>query len=122
MRARSVSVASGYDPQSNNTNCLVIANTTTDLSITRQMDPLNRIQSIWANYFNVPNSSVATYAYFGPGRVQTKTLGNGARISAAFDVKRRLSSLVSYSPSNAILVGFEYGYDNVDNPPPGAGS
>ena len=58
----------------------------TDLSITRNMDALNRVQYIYAQYFDVTNSPVAAYQYFGPGRIQTKILGNGAYMTNTFDL------------------------------------
>ncbi len=111
-----VSVQYGYDLQSNQTNCLVVAGTHTDLSISRTMDALNRNQKIWAQYFNASNSPVATYNYFGPRRIQTKLLGNGAQMTNTYDVKRRLSSLVWNGSTNNLLVGFQYAYDSMDNP------
>jgi RHS repeat-associated protein len=111
-----VSLLYGYDEQSNQTNCLVVAGTKTDLAVTKNMDALNRNQSIYAQYFNITNSPVATYIYFGPGRVQTKILGNGALMTNTFDVKRRLSSLQWLTPTNSLLVGFQYAYDSMDNP------
>ena len=69
----------------------------------------------WNFCFNVPNSNVVTYAYFGRDRVQAKTLGNGAAATNVFDVKRRPASIMWLSPSNAILAGFQYAYDSVDN-------
>jgi RHS repeat-associated protein len=111
-----VSLQYGYDRQSNQTNCLVVAGSNANLSISRTVDALNRNQNISAQYFNVSNSSVATYRYFGPGRVQAKILANGAIATNSYDTKRRLSSLVWNGSSNNLLVGFQYSYDSMDNP------
>jgi RHS repeat-associated protein len=111
-----VSLLYGFDLQSNQTNCLVVGGTNTDLSISRNIDALNRNQNIDAQYFNISNSPVATYHYFGPGRIQTKILGNGAQMTNTFDAKRRVSSLHWLSSTNRLLVGFQYGYDSMDKP------
>jgi RHS repeat-associated protein len=111
-----VSVLYRYDLESNQTNCLVVAGTNTDLSISQTVDALNRSRNITAQYFNISNSPVATYNYFGPGRIQTKLLGNGARMTNTFDAKRRLSSLVWNGSTNNLLVGFQYAHDSMDNP------
>jgi len=111
-----VSVLYSYDLQSNQTNSVVVAGANTDLGISRTMDALNRNQRIDARYFNISNSPVATYNYFGPGRIQTKLLGNGAQMTNTFDVKRRLSSLTWIGSSNNMLVGFQYAYDSMDVP------
>ncbi len=111
-----VSLLYGYDLQSNKTNSLVVAGTNTDLSISRKIDALNRNQTVYAQYFNIANSPVATYNYFGPERIQAKILGNDARVTNTFDVKRRLSSLAWMTPTNRLLAGFQYAYDPMDNP------
>ncbi len=111
-----VSLHYGYDLQGNQTNLLVSAAANADLTINRSVDALNRIQTISAQYFNVGKSSVATYHYFGPGRIQAKILGNGALLTNSFDAKRRLSSLTWNGSTNNLLVGFQYAYDAVNNP------
>jgi RHS repeat-associated protein len=111
-----VSLQYVYDLQSNQTNCLVVSGTNMDLSISRDIDALNRNQNIYAQYFNITNSPAAAYCYFGPGRVQATILGNGAWMTNTFDAKRRLSSLQWLSPTNSLLVGFQYAYDAMDNP------
>jgi RHS repeat-associated protein len=111
-----VSVFYGFDPQSNPTELAVLAGSNADLSVSRTFDALNRSQTISAQYFNVTNSPVATYRYFGPKRVQTRLLGNGASMTNTFDVKRRLASLVWNGSTNNLLAGFQYAYDSMDNP------
>ena len=61
-----VSSGYAYDLNSNQTNLLVTAGTNMDLAVSRTIDALNRNQSIAAQYFNISNSPVATYHYFGP--------------------------------------------------------
>ncbi len=108
-----VQVACLFDRQANNTGCVVSAGGNIDLNVTRTFDPLNRVDTLSAAYFRT-NRPIADYNYHGPGRIQTKTLGNGARLEINHDVKRRIGSMVWTDPVN-VLVGFVYGYDDVDN-------
>jgi RHS repeat-associated protein len=111
-----VSLLYNYDLESNQTNLVVNAGASNDLSVSRKIDALNRIRNISAEYFNVGNSLVAAYHYFGPRRIQTRILGNGAMLTNSYDVKRRLASLVWNGPSNNLLAGFQYSYDSMDVP------
>lgn len=116
-----IRVACRFDKQSNRAGCFVTDGATTNLSVTSSFDALNRVDAISAAYFNQSNHLVADYDYFGPLRLQAKTLGHGARLTNAFDVKRRLALLLWHDPTNGLLAGFEYsnaagnGFDRVDN-------
>ncbi|GJL63170.1 MAG: hypothetical protein NPIRA04_18240 [Nitrospirales bacterium] len=110
-----IQVANTYDKQSNRNGYRVLDGATRDLDISTAFDALNRVECISAGYFNRPNHDIARYAYFGAGRVQTKTLGNGAALTCTYDLKRRLQTHQWNGP-NRMLVGFEYGHDRMDNP------
>jgi RHS repeat-associated protein len=116
-----VEVQHAYDQQSNDTGCIVVHGTDTDLTISKEIDSLNRVAGIDAAYFGQTQHDIVDYHYFGPGRIQTKTLGNGAQLKNTFDVKHRLASHIWRDTESAVLVGFEYsdaagnGYDRVDN-------
>jgi len=109
-----IQVRHRYDKQSNRIACQVLDGTDTDLDVATAFDVLNRTDSISAAYFKTPLHSIARYAYIGPGRVQQKTLGNGAALNCTYDAKRRLRTHQWNSP-NRLLVGFEYDYDRMDN-------
>ena len=85
-----------------------------DLRVDHNYDNLNRVVGIRASYFGKTENRIAEYAYLGPGRVQNKTLGNGARLTQGFDGKRRVQSH-RWQGQQDLLVGFSYGYDRVDN-------
>jgi RHS repeat-associated protein len=110
-----VAVRSDFDKQANLRGRSVASETGIDVSITQNYDALNRIQAVQAAYFDKPNHVIATYRYMGPHRIQTKTLGNGARLTGGYDAKGRIQSLQWSSPANHLLVGFEYAYDRMDN-------
>ncbi len=110
-----VQVISSYDKQSNRIACTVVEGTNTDLAVANTYDALNRMDVISAAYFNQPNHLINQYAYIGPGRIQSKTLGNGAKLTETYDVKRRIQSHQWRSTSGSTLVGFEYDYDRMDN-------
>lgn len=111
-----------YDRQSNRTRVLVIDNTegagTIDLETVHTYDPLNRMDGIDAEYFDRPLHDIADYTYLGPWRVRNKILGNGATLTNLYDPKRRISEHAwrDATPEQNILVGFQYDYDDVDNP------
>ncbi len=118
-----VTIDFGYDRQSNRTTMSVLGPGGTgsllDLLTEHNFDALNRMQGIEAEYFDRALDLIADYTYSGPTRVVRKTLGNNAALLRAYDVKRRVVShrwldLVGGSPQP--LVGFEYDYDDVDNP------
>ncbi|MCL4177685.1 MAG: hypothetical protein KJ072_08035 [Verrucomicrobia bacterium] len=118
-----VELRHAYDAQANPIGCEILAGATTDLAVSRGFDALNRARQISGAYFNRPSQPIAGYAYFGPGRLQTKTLGNGAVLRLTYDVKRRPATHVWRSDTNGgnLLVGFEYtdpqgsGYTATDN-------
>jgi YD repeat-containing protein len=110
-----IRVTNPYDKQSNRTSHMVIDDGDTDLAVDASYDALNRAARISARYFNTPNHTIAGFGYFGAWREQRRTLGNGAKLTKVFDVKRRLRSHAWTGPSG-ILVGFEYDYDRMDNP------
>ena len=110
-----VQVINRYDKQSNRVACTVVEGRNTDLAVTHTFDALNRTDAISAEYFNQSNHLISQYTYIGPGRIQSKTLGNGARLTETYDVKRRIQSHQWRSTSGSILVGFEYDYDRMDN-------
>ncbi|HSR66637.1 MAG TPA: hypothetical protein VLU25_01745, partial [Acidobacteriota bacterium] len=111
-----------YDRQSNRTRVLVIDNTegagTIDLETVHSYDALNRMDGIDAEYFDRPLQDIADYTYLGPWRVRNKILGNGATLTKLYDAKRRISEHAwrDATPEQNILVGFQYDYDDVDNP------
>ena len=113
-----VSVSNTYDNQSNRLSYTVEESLTfgrlTSLFVRVDFDPLNRQDTILAEYFETPSHLVADYSYFGPRRVQTTALGNGAVLTNTFDVKQRIESLQWNGPSGT-LVGFGVEYDRVDN-------
>ncbi|GJL76748.1 RHS repeat-associated core domain-containing protein [Nitrosomonas sp.] len=109
-----VQVTHRYDKQSNRIACQVLEGNNTDLNIATGFDALNRTSSIAAGYFNIASHIIANYAYAGPGRVQQKTLGNGAALNCTYDAKRRLKTHQWNGPGR-MLVGFEYDYDRMDN-------
>ena len=110
-----IQVISSYDKQSNRIACTVVERTNTDLAVAHTYDALNRMDTISAAYFNQPHHLINQYAYIGPGRIQSKTLGNGAKLTETYDVKRRIQSHQWRSTSGSTLVGFEYNYDRMDN-------
>ncbi|MEZ5402399.1 MAG: RHS repeat-associated core domain-containing protein [Bryobacteraceae bacterium] len=109
-----IRVSHAYDRQSNATRRRVLDGARTDLAVSTTFDALNREVRRRARYFDTSMHDIATYAYLGPSRVQTKTLGNGAVLTRRYDSKRRTQSH-SWTGSNRLLVGFEYGYDRMDN-------
>jgi|GEM_PF-6375795 len=109
-----VQVTHRYDKQSNRIACQVLEGSNTDLDISTSFDALNRTDNISAGYFNTSIHPITNYAYIGPGRVQRKTLGNGAALTCTYDPKRRLQTHQWNGPSR-MLVGFEYDYDRMDN-------
>ena len=109
-----VEVTHRYDKQSNRIACQVLEGSNTDLDSSTSFDALNRTGNISAGYFNTAMHPITNYAYIGPGRVQQKTLGNGAALTCTYDPKRRLQTHQWNGPSR-MLVGFEYDYDRMDN-------
>ena len=115
-----VDVQHTYDRQSNDIACMVVDGQDTDLAVTRTVDALHRVSNIKAGYFGTPSHDIVSYRYFGPGRIQKKTLGNGAHLQNTFDVKRRLATHVWRDTESGLLVGCEYsdavgnGYTKVD--------
>ena len=103
-----------YDKESNDTMCQVLDGTQTDLTVSTTFDALNREAHRRAQYFDRPMHDITTYAYLGPWRMQTKTLGNGALLTRMYDAKRRTQSH-RWTSQNNLLVGFEYDYDRMDN-------
>jgi RHS repeat-associated protein len=110
-----IEVRSAYDPQSNRTSYEVVSDGATDLAVTVAFDTLNREGRISASYFDTSEHTIADYLYFGPGRIQSKVFGNGARLTNTFDVKERISGHTWRSSTGDLLVGFQYDYDRVDN-------
>ncbi|MGH3994252.1 MAG: hypothetical protein ACRDSN_17545, partial [Pseudonocardiaceae bacterium] len=107
-------VVYAYDRHSNRTGYRVLDGANTDLAVATTFDALNREVRIAAQYFGTPMHDIATYAYLGPWRVQTKALGNGAVLTRTYDAKRRLQSHQWNGPAG-LLIGFEYGnYNQVD--------
>jgi RHS repeat-associated protein len=119
---RPVSLFSAYDRASNRTSLRVRDATEDqprrDLLVRHAYDELNRTRAIRAAYFDRPLHPIAEYAYLGPGRVQTKTFGNGAVLTDRYDAKRRLAEHAwrDGPPPRRLLAGFGYAYDDVDNP------
>lgn len=111
---RPIQVAHVYDKQSNRIACQILDGNNTDLDVATTFDALNRTGSSSAAYFNTTMQPIARYAYFGPRRVQQKVLGNGAALNCTYDSKRRLQTHQWNGPGR-MLVGFEYGYDRMDN-------
>lgn len=109
-----IRIAHVYDRQSNRTGCQVLDGARADLSVATTFDALNREARIAAQYFGTPAHDIASYAYLGPWRVQTKLLGNGALLTRTYDAKRRTRSHQWTGPGG-LLVGFEYDYDRMDN-------
>lgn len=109
-----IGVLSTYDRQSNRTACRVLDGRRTDLDMGSDFDALNRVQRVTARYFGTRRHDIATYAYIGPSRVRTRTLGNGAVLTRAYDVKRRVRAH-QWTGGGASLVGFAYAYDRMDN-------
>ena len=104
-----------YDKDSNNLSYNVVHGTQTDLLIQKKFDVLNRIREINASYFDKALHRIATYSYIGPGRVQKKTLGNGATLTKTYDSKQRVMDYSWRDQSQKLLVGSQYGYDKMDN-------
>ncbi len=111
-----IKVQSSYDPQSNRTSIAVLNGGSSDLECVRDFDALNRVASISASYFGSPMHSIASYEYAGPGRVTTKSLGNGTELTRLYDSKRRPTAQLWNSGLGGQVVGALYGYDRVDNP------
>ena len=113
-----VSVSNTYDKQSNRLSYTVEESLSfgrlTSLFVTVDFDALDRQTEISAEYFETPRHLIVDYSYFGPRRVQTMVLGNGALLANTYDIKRRIESRKWSGPSGA-LVGFSVGYDRVDN-------
>ncbi|MBX3335240.1 MAG: hypothetical protein KF876_14030 [Nitrospira sp.] len=109
-----IQVSHVYDKESNDTMCQVLDNRQNDLTVATTFDALNREARSTAQYFDRPMHDIATYAYLGPWRMQTKTLGNGAVLTRLYDTKRRTRSH-RWTNQNNLLVGFEYDYDRMDN-------
>lgn len=72
-------VTSGYDPQSNRTS-LGVSDGATNLAVGHSFDDLNRTDNITADYFGTGSHNVASYAYFGPGRVHDLTPNCGPQL------------------------------------------
>lgn len=115
-----VEVATSFDRQSNRTGLLVVDRSSgaTDLDVRHRFDALNRVDDIRAEYFDRPLHDIADYTYHGPWRVRNKIYGNGAGLTQSYDAKRRISQMLwtDGTSENNLLVGFEYDYDDVDNP------
>lgn len=109
-----IQVSHVYDKESNDTMCQVLDNRQNDLTVATTFDALNREARRTAQYFDRPMHDITTYAYLGPLRMQTKTLGNGAVLTRLYDTKRRTRSH-RWTNQNNLLVGFEYDYDRMDN-------
>ena len=109
-----IQIVHAYDKQSNKIQCQVLDGARTDLAVSTTFDALNRTAWIAALYFDTPMHDIAAYAYLGPWRLQTKTLGNGAALTRLYDAKRRPRSH-QWTGSAGLLVGFEYDYDRMDN-------
>jgi RHS repeat-associated protein len=111
-----------FDRQSNRNMVRVIDETGSDpvldLETRHSFDALNRMDGIDAHYFDRPLHDIVDYTFVGSWRVQQKRLGNGAALDVGYDVKRRIGSYVWHdaTPERNMLAGFEYDYDNVDNP------
>ncbi len=111
-----------FDRQSNRTVVRVIdetgPNPMLDLETQHSFDALNRMDGINAQYFDQTVHDIVDYRFLGPWRVQKKRLGNGAGLDVGYDVKRRIGSYIwrDDTPEQNVLVGFEYDYDDVDNP------
>jgi YD repeat-containing protein len=103
-----------HDRQSNRVASRVLDAASTDLAVETAFDALNRERRIAAAYLGTPLHDVASYAYVGPWRVRTKTLGNGAVLTRTYDAKRRVRTH-RWSGPTALLVGFEYDHDRMDN-------
>jgi RHS repeat-associated protein len=117
-----VRVESTYDRQGNRLTLSVLdlsAGTRRDLEVHQGFDALNRVESIDARHFAESGlRPVAGYTYFGPSRIQKKTLGNGAFLEESYDAKRRLAGHVwqaGGATAGQLLAGFEYDYDAEDN-------
>jgi RHS repeat-associated protein len=105
-----------FDRQGNRTAMQVLDGALSDLAEIRVHDALNRVQSISAQTFADSRfQPVASYAFIGPTRLQSKTLGNGAFLTESYDGKPRLARHVWQAPGGVLLAGFEYAYDDVDN-------
>ena len=114
-----------YDRQSNRTLVRVMAETgqeepILDLETRHTFDALNRMDGIDAKYFDKPRHDIVDYTFLGPWRMKEKRLSNGATLNVGYDVKRRIGEYVwrdaTPEPDSNVLVGFEYDYDDVDNP------
>src|SRR5690606_24091822 len=78
-----------------------------------------RTESIAALYFGGSEGhDIADYTWYGPGRLNGKVFGNGANLEVSYDGKRRISDYTwrDDQMTPELLVGFTYGYDDVDNP------
>lgn len=122
---RPVDLFFAHDRQSNRTEVRVedntefpTAGTRLDLETHHAFDALNRMTAIDAAYFDRPRHRIVDYAFLGPWRVQRKTFGNGAALTNVYDAKRRLAEHAwrDGTPQQNLLVGFQYDYDDVDNP------
>ncbi len=112
-----VQVNQGFDPQSNRISLFVAGGFPPTPLQTATYDALNRVDTISAAYFDVTiPKPIADYSYLGRDRTQSRDLGNGVRLERTFDAKRRPQTLVWESPSAGPLLGFEYGYDDRNNP------
>ncbi|MCA8938994.1 MAG: RHS repeat protein, partial [Planctomycetes bacterium] len=113
----------GYTSYNLDSNLLTMDITGTsgleDLKVDYSYDNLHRKDEIDARYFDENYShEVADYDYFGPGRLVKRTYGNGAFLTVGYDGKRRIDEYVTKNAETTpeLLVGFEYAYDDVDNP------
>jgi RHS repeat-associated protein len=121
-----IKVGTGYDKQSNPTDCTLVDGVESDLYVSCSYDPLNRMDTCVADYFGTGPHQVNDYDYIGPWRVRQRLLGNGAIETHTYDAKRRMYECDWRDAGANILVAFRYGtsqsteglmgYDKVDNP------
>ena len=117
---RGVQVSGTFDKKGNRTdhysNAVPSLSSAQEFSWHAKIDQLDRVYVINSSYFATGDHNIAVYAYCGKYRVDTLTLGNGAKLTRTFDVKRRLISQDWRDVNNVRLVGVDYGYDDKDNP------
>ena len=114
-----IRVEATWDLQGNRETLSVLDGALLDLEAHQSFDALNRVDAIEARHFAESTlRPVADYAYFGPTRIQRKTLGNGAFLEDTYDAKRRVARhawQAGGATATQILAGFEHDYDDVDN-------
>ena len=84
-------------------------------------DKLDRIDTIKDSG---STTNIVDYDYIGPSRILERTYSNGLRMSflddsrikdIGYDNARRPAKLRHLTENNALIVGFEYGYDRANN-------